>query len=286
MIRSLSPVPYPSMYTFIKLGGSVITDKAGRDAADLPVITRLAAEIAQARVANPALRLLIGHGSGSFGHHYAAKYGIHHGLASDADWMGFALTAGAALRLNRIVVDALLAAGVPAIEIQPSSALRSTASQVVAWDTASVAAALTYGLIPVIHGDVAFDSQQGSAIISTEQLLAHLVLATSMRPSRIILVGEDAVYTADPRTDPYAERIPLITAANLDAVLHGAGASHAVDVTGGMRSKLDLMWRLVSAVPGLEVRLIGTRPGLLTDALGAGQIDAGTIIRADTDRIC
>jgi isopentenyl phosphate kinase len=267
------------MYTFIKLGGSVITDKAGREAADLPLIARLANEVAQARAANPELRLLIGHGSGSFGHHYAAKYGVHRGLAPDADWMGFALTAGAALRLNRIVVDALLAAGVPAVEIQPSAALHSAAGQIAAWDTATVAAALARRLAPVIHGDVAFDSQQGSAIISTEQLLTHLALATDLRPSRIILVGEDAVYTADPRSDPHAERIPLITAANLDEVLHAAGGSHAVDVTGGMRSKLDLMWRLVSAIPELEVRLIGPRPGLLADALGAGHLDTGTIIR-------
>ncbi len=271
------------MYTFIKLGGSVITDKTGREAADLPLITRLAEEIAQARAANPHLRLLIGHGSGSFGHHYAAMYGVHRGLAPDADWMGFALTAGAALRLNRIVVDALLVAGVPAVEIQPSAAMRCSGGQIVAWDTASVAAALAHGLIPVIHGDVAFDSQQGSAIISTEQLLAHLALATDLHPTRIILVGEDAIYTADPRTDPYAERIPLITFANLDAVLHATGGSHAVDVTGGMRSKLDLMWRLVSAIPGLEVRLIGPHPGLLTDVLGAGLRDAGTIIRTDAN---
>ncbi|NNJ10491.1 isopentenyl phosphate kinase family protein [Chloroflexales bacterium ZM16-3] len=267
------------MYTFIKLGGSVITDKSGREAADLPLITRLAHEIAQARAARPNLRLIIGHGSGSFGHHYAAKYGVHRGLAADADWMGFALTAGAALRLNRIVVDALLAANIPAVEIQPSAALRSGGSQVIAWDTASVGVALSHSLIPVIHGDVAFDSQQGSAIISTEQLLAHLALATDLRPSRIILVGEDAVYTADPRVDLHAERIPLITADNIDAVLHGASGSHAVDVTGGMRSKLDLMWRLVQATPGLEVRLIGTRPGLLAAALGDDDLDAGTIIR-------
>jgi isopentenyl phosphate kinase len=267
------------MYTFIKLGGSVITDKSGREAADLPLITRLVDEIAQARAANPALRLIIGHGSGSFGHHYAAKYGVHHGLAADADWMGFALAAGAALRLNRIVVDALLAAGVPALQIQPSAALRTAAGQIAAWDTATVASALDHGLIPIVHGDVAFDSTQGSAIVSTEQLMAHLALATPLRPARIILVGEDSVYTADPRVDMMAERIPLITAANIDEVLHGAVGSHAVDVTGGMRSKLDLMWRLVQAVPGLQVRLIGPRPGLLAAALGDAPLDAGTVIR-------
>lgn len=268
------------MYTFIKLGGSVITDKSGREAADLPLISRLAGEIARARSANPALRLIIGHGSGSFGHHYAAKYGVHRGLAADADWMGFVLTAGAALRLNRIVVDALLNAGVPALQIQPSAALQSAAGQIAAWDTTAVATALEHGLFPVVHGDVAFDTVQGSAIISTEQFLAHLALATSLRPARIILVGEDAVYTADPRVDMMAERIPLITAANIDEVLHGAAGSHAVDVTGGMRSKLDLMWRLVQAVPGLQVHLIGSRPGLLAAALDDSPLDAGTIIRA------
>jgi isopentenyl phosphate kinase len=268
------------MYTFIKLGGSVITDKAGREAADTPLIARLAAEVAQARAASPGLGLVLGHGSGSFGHHYAAKYGVHRGLAPDADWMGFALTAGAALRLNRIVVDALLAAGVPAVELQPSASLRSAAGQVASWDTAPIAAALARGLVPVVHGDVAFDEAQGSAIISTEQLLAHLALGGPLRPARVILVGEDAVYTADPHADPRAERIPLITAANIAAVLHGAGGSHAVDVTGGMRSKLDLMWRLVQAVPGLEVRLIGPAPGLLADALGAGRLDVGTVIRS------
>jgi isopentenyl phosphate kinase len=57
------------MYTFIKWGGSVITDKAGREAADLPLIQRLAAELAAARAARPDRRIILGHGSGSFGHH-------------------------------------------------------------------------------------------------------------------------------------------------------------------------------------------------------------------------
>jgi isopentenyl phosphate kinase len=268
------------MHTFLKLGGSVITDKSGREAADLPVIARLAAEIAQARAAQPGRSLVIGHGSGSFGHHYAARYGVHRGLADGADWAGFALTAGAALRLNRLVVDALLAAGVPALSLQPSASLRSSAGQISAWHTEPIATALARGLAPVIHGDVAFDERQGSAIISTEQLLAHMALATELRPSRIVLVGEDAVYSADPRVDLHAERVPLISAANIGAVLHAAGGSHAVDVTGGMRSKVELMWRLVQALPGLEVRLIGPAPGLLAAVLRGDDVDAGTIIRA------
>lgn len=268
------------MYTFIKWGGSVITDKTGREAADLPLIQRLAAELADARAARPDLRIILGHGSGSFGHHYAAKYGVHRGLAADASWLGFALTAGAALRLNRIVVDALLDYGVPALSLQPSASLRSDQGRITRWETEPIGLALERGLVAVVHGDVAFDAGQGSAIVSTELLLAHLALHTALRPRKIILVGEDAVYTADPRTDPLAERVPLITAANLDETLHGAGHSHAVDVTGGMRSKLELMWRLIQAIPDLEVRLIGPAPGLLGAVLRGEAVDAGTTIRA------
>jgi isopentenyl phosphate kinase len=267
------------MYTFVKLGGSVITDKAGREAADLPLIARLAAEIAAARAARPGLALVLGHGSGSFGHPYAARYGVHTGLPPGADYAGFALTAAAALRLNRIVVDALLDAGVPALALQPSASLWSAGGRIAAWDTAHVGHALSHGLVPVVHGDVAFDSAQGTAIISTEALLAHLALATELRPARVILVGEDAVYSADPRSNPAAERVPLITAANLDAALHGAAGSHAVDVTGGMRSKLELMWRLAQANPALEVRLIGPAPGNLAAVLSGTERDTGTTIR-------
>lgn len=267
------------MYTFIKLGGSVITDKSGREAADLPLISRLASEITQAWVANPDLRLIIGHGSGSFGHHYAATYGVHRGLAPNADWMGFALTAGAALRLNRIVVDTLLNAGLPALQIQPSATLQSSGGHITTWDTSTIASALDHRLVPIIHGDVAFDQTQGSAIISTEQLLAHLATSSTLHPSRIILVGEDAVYTADPRIDLNAERIPLITQSNIAEVLEGTVGSHAVDVTGGMRSKLELMWHLVESIPHLEVHLIGPQPGILAAALGNKPLDAGTIIR-------
>lgn len=270
------------MLTFVKFGGSVITDKTGQEAPDLALIRRLAAEVRAALdAAGPAYRLIIGHGSGSFGHTYARRYGIHTGLAPGADWMGFAQTSAAALRLNRIVVDELLAAGVPAMALQPAATLLSTHGRLAAWDTTSVARALGQRLVPVVHGDVAFDTAQGSAIISTEQLLEALVHAPALRPDRVILVGEAGVYSADPRANPQAERIARIDARNITAVLAGASGSHGADVTGGMRSKVELIWRLVQAVPGLRAQLVGTTPGLLTRALLGAAEGEGTVITSD-----
>lgn len=267
------------MLTFVKFGGSVITDKTGQEAPDLPVIRRLAAEVRAAlRAAPPADRLIIGHGSGSFGHTYAQRYGIHTGLAASADWMGFAQTSAAALRLNRIVVDELLAAGVPAIAFQPAATLLAERGRLASWDTASVARALEHRLVPVVHGDVAFDRAQGSAIVSTEQLLEALARDPALRPGRVVLVGEAGVFTADPRANPQAERIARIDARNIAAVLAGTGGSHGADVTGGMRSKVELIWRLAQASPGLSVQLIGPAPGLLARALLGQAEGEGTVI--------
>jgi isopentenyl phosphate kinase len=270
------------MLVFVKLGGSVITDKTREEAPDLPAIRRLAGELRDALAADPALRVILGHGSGSFGHVYARRYGIHQGLAPGADWRGFALTAGAALRLNRFVVDALLEAGVPALALQPSATLLAEGGQLVEWRVGNLMRALERGLVPVVHGDVAFDAAQGSSIISTEQLLTYLAGTPELRPDRIVLVGEAGVYTADPRLDPTAERIPRIDGSNIAAVLAGAGGSHGVDVTGGMRSKVELMWRLAQAPPHLTVQLIGTAPGLLTRALlGRAEGEGTTIAVSD-----
>ena len=267
------------MLTFIKFGGSVITDKTGQEAPDLPLIRRLAAEVRAALdAAPPDFRLIIGHGSGSFGHTYARRYGVHTGIPPAGDWIGFALTSAAALRLNRIVVDELLAAGVPAISFQPSATLVSRAGQLVGWDTAVLGRALERRMVPVVHGDVAFDEAQGSAIVSTEQLLVALTRTPALQPDRVVLVGEAGVYTADPRAHPQAERISTISAANIDVVLQGAGASHGADVTGGMRSKVELMWRLALENPGLTVQLIGTAPGLLERALLGQAEGEGTLI--------
>lgn len=267
---------------FVKFGGSVITDKTGQEAPDLPLIGQLAAEVGAALAAcqdaGTPLQLVLGHGSGSFGHTYARRYNVHRGVPPGGDWHGFAYTAGAALRLNRIVVDALLAAGVPALSLQPSTTLRSSGGTLQSWDTATVALALKRGLVPVVHGDVAFDGTQGAAIISTEHLLVALAGEAALRPDRVILVGESGVYTADPRSDPAAKRIPHIDGNNIASVLQGTGDSHGVDVTGGMRAKVELMWRLVSEHPGMTVQLIGTAPGLLQRALCDQAAGEGTSI--------
>ncbi len=255
------------MTTFIKFGGSVITHKRLPQTPDLPTIHALARAIATVQQHAPQTRMVLSHGSGSYGHVAAAQYGIHQGLSGDADWYGFAVTSGAALRLNRIVVDALLDAHVPAFSLQPSTTVQTVDGAVVAWDTSHIERALAHHLTPVIHGDVAFDRRQGCSIASTELLLQWLCGVPSLSPTRIILVGESAVYTADPHQHPEAERIPVIHRGNITSVLGGATGSYGIDVTGGMASKIRLMWSLITHNHALEVTFIRPDPTLLCSAI-------------------
>ncbi|MDI7274359.1 MAG: isopentenyl phosphate kinase [Anaerolineae bacterium] len=250
---------------YLKLGGSLITEKACRDTPRPEVLKRVSEEVARALHARPDLRLVLGHGSGSYGHFAAEQYGIHCG--NPADWRGYAETAAAAARLNRLVVDACLAAGVPAVAAQPSASARARNGELQELATWTVEALLQRRLVPVVYGDVALDEARGCTIIATEQVFAFL--ARRLPPARILLAGEvDGVYTEDPQRVPSARLIPLLTAEAWKEAEGQLGGARGVDVTGGMRSKVRLMLDLVESMPGLQVSIFsGLGPGRVERAL-------------------
>ncbi|MBM4430062.1 MAG: isopentenyl phosphate kinase family protein [Chloroflexi bacterium] len=260
---------------FVKLGGSLITDKKGEAAARPEVIARLAEEVREALDSQPGLQLLLGHGSGSFGHVVAQRYRVQSGCT---DWRGYALTSAAAARLNRIVTDGLLQAGVPVVSVQPSASARASAGQLRRFEISTIDELLARGLVPLVYGDVALDDAWGTTIISTEIIFAYL--ARMLNPQRIVLAGEVAgVYSADPRSSPAARLIPVISARRLDDAGSELGGSHGVDVTGGMHSKVHLMVDLVRDLPGLRIHLLsGLQPGLLRRVLVDTEFNPGTLI--------
>lgn len=260
---------------FLKLGGSLITDKTVACCVRRDVLTRLAQEVREAIGSNPSLQLVLGHGSGSFGHWAAAPYGTRHGVYTREQWQGFTIVAAAAARLNRIVADAFLEAGVPVFSIQPSASARCRALMLQYLDTWPIQRALTCGLVPLLYGDVALDEVQGGTIISTEDLFVYL--AQVFRPSRILLVGEVPGVLAED-----GALVPLITPKTFPAFRAALSASRGVDVTGGMADKVARMVELVQRLPGVRVQILsGKEPGLLTRALLNPDLSVGTCIQTD-----
>ncbi len=177
-----------------------------------------------------------------------------------------------------MVADAFLEAGVPVVSIQPSASALCRAGVLVEMAVRPVRAVLEHHLVPLVYGDVALDELWGTTIISTEAIFAYL--ARQLRPQRMLLLGEvDGVYSADPRQDAQAQLIPVLHAGRMEESAAMLGASHGVDVTGGMRSKVQGMAELVRELPELQVRVLsGLVEGLLEHVLGDADVDVGTLI--------
>ena len=265
---------------FLKLGGSLITDKTQAETSRQDVLQELALEVRQARAEAPELRMVLAHGSGSFGHVAARRHGTRAGVAGQTGWQGFAEVSDAAARLNRIVAGVFLAAGLPVWSVPPSAGGWCADGQLSRWLPELFVMALERGLLPLTYGDAMLDAVRGGTIASTEELFAWLV--PHLHPARIVLAGTvDGVFSRDPLADPYAEQWPEITPATLPGLRASLGGSHGVDVTGGMLSKVTEMVQLVTAYPGLEVRIVsGLRHRAVQAALLGWDTAGGTIIRA------
>jgi isopentenyl phosphate kinase len=226
---------------FLKLGGSLITDKNKTDSPNLHKIEEIAVEIASALRDVPELQLVLGHGSGSFGHHAAREFNTRAGVSSPKEWMGFAHVWDRAHALNTIIEQALVKASIPALTFSPSSCIITRNHAVQSWNTTPLQMALKNHLVPLIHGDVVFDEQLGGTILSTEELF--IALSKHLVPDQILLAGiEPGVWQNYPEKDTI---ISKITPATFAVNKPGDMRSSSPDVTGGMGSKIASMLEII-----------------------------------------
>ena len=217
---------------------------------------------------NPEDELIIGHGSGSFGHVPAKKYSTRNGVHTSEQWRGFHEVWQEARALNLLVTESLIKAGIPAIPFAPSSNITTSNGSITTWNLNPLHYSVTHKLVPVVFGDVVFDSVFGGTILSTEEIFFHL--APIFKPTRILLAGiEEGVWEDYPaRTDLFREITPTSYPQQKSSILH----SGSPDVTGGMLSKVENMLQLVKEVPTLAIQIFsGVQPGSIYQALSGSK---------------
>ncbi len=219
----------------VKLGGSVITDKGRPFIARIETIQKLAKKIRSFK--NKNTDLIIGHGAGSFAHVPAAKYQTQKGLINKDSLWGLALTADAAIQINRIVISEFLKLKISCLSFAPLSFIYNTKIIV-----EHLQKALDLGMTPVIYGDVIMNKKQGFEIYSGEKTLDILAskLSKSYRKIKIIYFTDTSgVY------DDKGKTIPVITPKNFGEVKKFLQGSGNTDVTGGMIHKVEESLKLV-----------------------------------------
>lgn len=234
----------------IKLGGSLITDKNRPFYAKRQVINRLANEIKASL--SDKFDLIIGHGSGSFGHVVASKYHTQNGISDKNGVKGLSLVADAAIQINRIVMQSFLKAKLPVISFAPASFITASNQNLDSVLTKQIKTSLKIGIIPIIYGDVILDDKQGCCIFSGEKILD--ILAKSLKDKyqsvKIILCGDtNGVLDAKNNT------ISKISPKSFKAISSFVGKSGGIDVTGGMMHKVEASIKLTTDL-GIETYII------------------------------
>lgn len=259
----------------LKLGGSLITDKDTPYTPRLDKLADLAREIKTVLDSNPNLHLILGHGSGSFGHVAAKKHGTRDGVHTREGWLGFTEVRFQAAELNRFVVQSLLEAGLPAMPFPPSASMIGDNRIVTRHNVETIRRALDVGLLPVVQGDVAFDDSLGGTILSTEDVFKFLM--GEFHPKRILLAGIEAgVWEDFPARTRLVKQIQL---SRYEERRGDIGGSASTDVTGGMKAKVEEMFALIQKHENLTVQIFSAEEhGFLTRALQGENV--GTLLTA------
>ncbi|MFB6170523.1 MAG: isopentenyl phosphate kinase [Haloarculaceae archaeon] len=242
------------MTLVVKLGGSVITDKATPETVDEANLGRAADALAGRD------DMVVVHGAGSFGHHYASKHGV-----TDTEGSHSAVAAaeinGTMKELNGRVVAALQERDVPAVPVHPFSFAHRDAAGETTHPTDHLACMLGEGFVPVLHGDVVTQADAGVTIISGDELVVEC--ARQLGAERVGLCSAvPGVYDQDERV---VERVTAF-----EEMAAALGGSDATDVTGGMAGKVRTLLDLdvpasIFDLDHLPAFLAGERPGTTID---------------------
>lgn len=253
----------------MKLGGSVLTDKAVYRAARPESIKRLAQELA----ASPEPVVVV-HGAGSFGHVVAKRHDLARGDdGSPERRRAFARVLADVRHLQLLVVEALSDAGLAPLPLSTYDLGRLVDGRLAHYPSHSMKRLLEMGWTPVIPGDGAPDAVRRFGILSGDAIM--LSLARELRPHRTLFVTDvDGAFDRDPR-DPHAKLLERVGAHDAEGV--PAGAGNVADVTGAMAGKLGRAAAIARL--RLDVRIVnGAVPGRLADTLAGRDVPCTRVV--------
>ncbi|MFA5943345.1 MAG: isopentenyl phosphate kinase [Candidatus Thermoplasmatota archaeon] len=236
----------------VKLGGSLLTDKAEESSFRRPATRRLLSEVAKANL--PTVLL---HGAGSFGHPQAARHRL--GLAkAKPDGVSEVLAAVGALAAQ--VVSLAHEAGLRPLAFPLQHTLRVEGHGLADIPIEEIGRAIEEGYTPVLHGTLVRDPALGWRVVSADELMQELAGELTPRLA-VFATNVDGVFDRDP-ADASARLLPKV---NGTTALLANSVGNGADVTGRMAGKLARARAVAAHCPTLILN--GEVRGRLLDAL-------------------
>ena len=229
-VTRVAPPADGTVDVIVKLGGAAITIKDGEpdtlNVGALKTCCDAIAEVALLKKSSwpsfaeeSALRVIVVHGAGSYGHPQAKQYRVADGARDmDGDPVlreGVDKTKASVRKLCKLVCDKLDSKLAPEVKLAPISPYgkfftvgKKLNRNLSRGGFDEVRAALMEGKIPVLHGDVVDDAEQGCAILSGDTLVE--CLTEEFKPKRVVFVSDvEGIFTAKPlHTDDRTQTWP------------------------------------------------------------------------------
>lgn len=244
----------------LKLGGSVITDKATPGKFRRPATKRLLGELKRSGV--PAVLF---HGSGSFGHPPAKKHGAG---SRPLKPEGVSEILAAANQLHADVVHVAQEAGLKPLSFPLHQTVTSEQGQLEDYPVQRLQRAVEEGYMPVLSGTLVRDMELGWRVASADELMADLASELSPRLA-LFCTDVDGVLGPD-------GLLPKASPAVLEHLWDAGGRGD--DVTGRMAGKLERAFQVAAVCPTWILN--GEVRGRLQDVL-KGKAVPGTRIEID-----
>jgi isopentenyl phosphate kinase len=221
----------------VKVGGSVVTYKNRDSSLNIGVVKNIAKDIVLWIKENPSSRLIFTSGAGSFGHPLAHKYKLN--AENDSkDRLGFVLTTTNMQFMANKIARIFHSNKIPLFPIMPSSTFETDKGRINHGDLKIINDALDRGLIPFLWGDSVFDEKHTFRILSGDQINPYL--AERLGVNELYFgTNVNGIYDSDPHKNTKANHINEINDNNYKSVLDSITESGSLDVTKGMRGKIE-----------------------------------------------
>lgn len=249
---------------FIKLGGSLITEKDQAMKARANIIQTICTMLAEVIKERQDVQFVIGNGAGSFGHYQVIQYNLKEGITRPEQWYGYSVVQDAVAQLNRMVVEILLEKGVAVTTIQPSAIITADDGKPAHKNLQPLYSLIKNDVIPSLYGDIILDTKRGCTIFSTEKLFDIVIDDLQTKGAEV----ESVIHLTQVSgvLDSNHEVIPRITKESWPEVQKNISATEGYDITGGMKHKIETA--LEYAKKGIKTYVLdGNKPELLRAVL-------------------
>jgi isopentenyl phosphate kinase len=254
--------------TILKLGGSLLTDKAIPYKVREGILDSIALEVAECMDLGLIEQLLLIHGVGSFGHPPVIEYKLYEGFKDVNQLFNLSKTQSIVSKLRSMIVDSFIKAGIPVNLMYTSSMLVKKEGKIATFAFDALKGFLSLGMVPLIGGDIVYDEDIGFSVYGGDLFATHIT--RELGAHQLIFASDvEGVYDRDPKLHSDAEMIKEISINTIEGIVQGMEGSNNTDITGRMKGKLLSIVAIKDLIKkGLNVSILSMKkPNILKNYL-------------------